>query len=114
VIAQLHIDLAEILGLVQLHIDLAEILDPTQLHIDLAEILGLVRLHIDLAEILDPTQLHIDLAEILGPLEMIKKVINLRDWIPILNSDIVQCLIIYAEPLGPILLLYNCNWAPIR
>ena len=35
------------------------------------------------------TCLQVNLAEIFGPLELVQKVINPRDWVPILNSDLV-------------------------
>ena len=56
------------------------------------------------------TELQINLAEIFGPLELVKKVINPWDWIPILDSDLVQRPIINTESPGPILLLCQHDW----
>ena len=53
-----------------------------------------------------------DVAEIFGPLELVQKVINSWDWVPILNNDLVQCLIANTKSPGPVLLLYQFNRAP--
>ena len=59
-------------------------------------------------------KLQINLVELLGSLKLVKKVIDPWDWIPVLESDFIQCLVINIESPGPILLLYDYNWAPKR
>ena len=54
----------------------------------------------------------VDLTEIFFPFELVQKVINLWDWVPIPDNDIVQCLIINIESPSPILLLYQHDQAP--
>ena len=58
------------------------------------------------------TRLQLNIAEIFSPLELIRKVINPLDWVPILDSDFVQYLIVNRESLGPFLLLYNTIGLP--
>ena len=57
-------------------------------------------------------RLQVDLAEIFFPLELVQKVINPWDRVPILNRDLVQCPIINANSPSPILLLHQDNRAP--
>ena len=59
------------------------------------------------------TKLQVNLAEIFGPLELVQKFINSWDWIPILESDLIQHLIVNIESPGSILLLYQHDQAPI-
>lgn len=56
-------------------------------------------------------RLQVNLAEIFGPLEPVFNFINLWDWIPIWESDIIQCLIVNTKSLGAIFLLYQHNRA---
>ena len=39
-------------------------------------------------------RIQVDLAEIFRPFKLIQKVINLWDWVPIPDIDLVQCLIV--------------------
>jgi hypothetical protein len=57
-------------------------------------------------------RLQVDLAEIFLPLELVQKVINPWDRVPILDSDLVQCPIVNAESPSPILLLHQHDRAP--
>ena len=52
-------------------------------------------------------RLQVNLAEIFFPFELVQKVINQRDQVPILDSDLVQRPITNKESPSPILLLYQ-------
>ena len=56
--------------------------------------------------------IQVDLAEIFLPFELVQKVINPWDRVPILNSDLVQCPIVNAKFPSPILLLHQHDRAP--
>ena len=57
-------------------------------------------------------RLQVDLAEIFFPFELVQKIINPWDRVPIPDNDLFQCPIINTESPSPILLLYQHNWAP--
>ena len=57
-------------------------------------------------------RLQFNLAEIFYPIELVQKVINLLDWVPITESDLIQHPIVNTEPIGSILLLYQHDQAP--
>ena len=57
-------------------------------------------------------RLQVDLAEIFFPFELVQKVINPWDRVPILDSDLFQRPIVNTESLSPNLLLYQHDWAP--
>lgn len=59
-------------------------------------------------------KLKIYIIEVFGPLEMVQKVINLWNWVPVLKYDFFQGPIINGESQGSILLLHEYNWAPTR
>jgi hypothetical protein len=54
-------------------------------------------------------RLQIDLVEELGTLELVKKIVNLGDWVSVLDSDFIQGSIINTKPLRSILLLHQHN-----
>ena len=53
------------------------------------------------------TRLQVNIAKIFRPLELVQKFIKSWDWVPIPYSDLVQCLIVNTESLGPILLQFQ-------
>ena len=57
-------------------------------------------------------RLQVVLTEIFFPFELVQKVINPWDRVPILDSDLVQCSIVNTESPSPILLLYQHDRAP--
>ena len=59
-------------------------------------------------------RLQVDLAEIFCPFELVQKVINPWDRVPIPDSDLVLHPIINTESPSPILLLYQHDRAPTR
>ena len=59
-------------------------------------------------------KLQVNLAEIFGPLELVQKVVNPWDWIPIPDSDHVRCSIVNTKSPGHVLLQYQHDWAPTR
>jgi hypothetical protein len=54
----------------------------------------------------------VNLAEIFRPLELVQKVINLWDRVPIPDNDLVQRSIVNAESPSAILLLHQRDRAP--
>jgi hypothetical protein len=56
-------------------------------------------------------RLQINLTKVLGPLELVEKVINLGNWVPIPDCDFVQSSVINTKSPGPIFLLYEHDWA---
>ena len=56
--------------------------------------------------------LQVDLAEIFHPFELVYKVFNPWDRVPILDSDLVQHPIVNTKSPSPILLLYQHDRAP--
>jgi hypothetical protein len=59
-------------------------------------------------------RIQFDLAEIFRPLELVQKVINLWDQVPVPDSDLGQYPIVNEESSSPILLLYQHDRAPTR
>ena len=59
-------------------------------------------------------ELQVDLAKIFHPLELVQKVINPWDWIPIPDKDLIKFPIVNTEPLVYVLVLYQHDWAPIE
>jgi hypothetical protein len=57
-------------------------------------------------------RIQFNLAEIFLPLELVQKVINPWDQVPILDSDLGQCPIVNEESPSPILLLHQHDRAP--
>jgi len=58
------------------------------------------------------TKLQVNIVEIFGLLELVQKVINPWDSVPISDSDLVQHLIVNTESPSLVLLLYQYNRVP--
>ena len=58
------------------------------------------------------TKLQVNIAGIFAPLELVQKVINPWDWVPIIDNDFVWHPIVNIESPGPILLMYQYNQTP--
>lgn len=58
------------------------------------------------------TEIQVNIIEIFGPLELIHKVINQWDWIPILDNDLIQRPIVNIESPGVVFILYQHDHAP--
>jgi hypothetical protein len=56
-------------------------------------------------------RLQINLTKVLGPLELVEKVINSGNWVPIPDCDFFQSSVINTKLPGPIFLLYEHDWA---
>ena len=50
--------------------------------------------------------IQVNLVEIFGLLELVQKVINMWDWVPIPNNVLIYCLIVNTQSPGHVLLLY--------
>jgi hypothetical protein len=59
-------------------------------------------------------RLQINLTEVFGPHELIKEVIDSRNWVPVSDCDFIQGLITNDESSGSIFLFYQHDWAPAR
>jgi hypothetical protein len=59
-------------------------------------------------------RLHINLTEVFGPHELIKEVIDLRNWVPVSDYDFTQSPVINTKSPGSIFLLYQHDWPPAR
>jgi hypothetical protein len=57
------------------------------------------------------SKIHISLTKVLGPLDLVEKVINSGNWIPVPDSNFVQSSVINTKSIGPIFLLYEHDWA---
>jgi hypothetical protein len=59
-------------------------------------------------------RLKINLIEVFGPHKLIKEVDDSRNQVLVSDCDFIQSLVINAESLGSIFLLYQHDWAPAR
>jgi hypothetical protein len=59
-------------------------------------------------------RLQINLTELFSPHEMIQEVFDSRNWVLVSDHDFIQSPVINAESLGPVILLHQNDWAPIR
>jgi hypothetical protein len=50
--------------------------------------------------------LQINLTKLLGPLELLEKVVNLGNWVPIFECDFFHCLVINTD--SPVLEYKRC------
>jgi hypothetical protein len=56
----------------------------------------------------------INLTEVFGPRELIREVVNSGNRVPVADCDFIQGPVINAESPGPVSLLHQHDWAPIR
>jgi hypothetical protein len=59
-------------------------------------------------------ELQINLTKVLGSLELVEKVVNLGNWVPIPDCDFFQSCVINIESPCPVFLLHGYDWAFAR